>query len=130
MVVLSAARRVRRLGVGKPPGRDVVSAIARTQIPSHSGDRGDADTRQLVDFPIGQVSFEEFHHSPSIGHRLQLGRGAQIPEKSAALLDGPKSQDGLIQISLSLGFLPGRLPSMGFHVGHQREVQRTNILVR
>ena len=88
-------------------------AVATETVGQETGDSpncGNADARQIVNLPVGQVLFEVLHHLPAINQRLQLSRGAQILKEIAALIGGPKADNGLEQgifgnFLLTLGFV-------------------------
>jgi hypothetical protein len=68
-----------------------------------------------VDLAIGQAALQEFYHGPTIRHRLQFRRRAQIAEKAPAFLDAAQRQYRRTQRAFVLLFLPLSDGTIGFH---------------
>src|SRR5258708_3329732 len=99
----------------QPLGYGAVAAIARRQIAGDAADGGDADPRLSVDLAIGQAALQEFDHRPTIRHRLQFRRRAQVAEKTPAFLDAAQRQYGATQGTFVLLFLAQSDGTVGFH---------------
>jgi hypothetical protein len=85
---------------------EFISAITITHITSNSRDRGDTDTRVLVNLSIRHAAFQPLDDGPTIRHGLKLCGRAEVAKERPTLFDGPQSQDGLIEVFLGTGFLP------------------------
>ena len=84
-----------------------VAAVAVGQKARHAADGRDAHAGEAVDLPVGQARLQPLHHGPAIGHRLQLGRRAQIAKEGAAFLQRLQRGDGGEQVALGERLLAG-----------------------
>ena len=64
-----------------------IAAVAVRKTTRHASDGRDADAGEAMNFAIGQALLQPLDHRPAVGDGLQLGRGAQVAEERAALVD-------------------------------------------
>jgi hypothetical protein len=62
-----------------------VAAGADIQGTGDAANRRHADAGLVMDLAIGQAAIQKFCDMPSVGERLQFGRGTQIGEECAQL---------------------------------------------
>ena len=66
----------------------LVTAKTVGQAAGDAPDRGNTDTGEVVDLPVGEVLLQVFDNLPSIDERLKFGWRAQILEEIAAFIEG------------------------------------------